>query len=278
MPLRRFLQFQLEQHLFRFRWLLPVLVMLFTTYVTFSGVLLQQLNHGLPVNVWDGLFTIFGNGNLLFFVLNVVFLYLISDLLPEKELGQLVVLRLGSRRRWWLGKMLALAFLTLCYAGITVGIVAGVAFFALSLSNAWSDAALKLPLEFYIHPDIVRSFPPWWAFIQVWELFILGWMSLGIWEMVIAQWKQNATWGFIGAMFINLGGLIAMRADLSAPLIYLAPHAHFLLNYHAFEESLGGYLPLWFSWCYWFLWIGVGGFVGLKLSANQDFYRGEHEK
>jgi hypothetical protein len=278
MPLRRFLQFQLEQHLLRFRWVLPVLVMLFTTYVMFSGVFLQQLNHGLSVNLWDGLFTIFGSGKLLFYVLNVVWLYLISDLLPEKELGQLVLLRFGSRVQWWVGKVLALVCLALVYAGINFGIALGVAYFALPHSAAWSQAATTIPLEFYLVPHLVETTPPAWAFFHLALLFILGWIGLGVWGMVLAQWRQNAWAGFMGMMLINFGCVIALLADLSAPWVFLAPHYRFLLIYQFLEENASLFPALWFSWSYWLVWMGVGGYVGLKLSAHQDFYREEHEK
>ncbi len=248
--------------------------MLFISYIVISGVLLHQLNYSVSVNLWDGLFSIFGNGNLLFFVLNVVFLYLISDLLPEKELGQLVLLRLGSRRQWWAGKMITLALLALCYAGINLGIVAGVAIFVLPLSGTWSQAVLNLPLEFYINPRLVEAMSPGWAFVHMQLLLILGWIGLGIWEMVIAQWRQSAVSGFIAAMLFSFGGLMVLRADLSSPLAFLSPHAHFLLNYHAFGESPSLYPPLWLSWLYWAVWIGAGAYAGLKLSVKQDFYRG----
>ena len=116
-----FLGYQLHWQLLRKRWLLPIPLVMFLAYrginyLTRSGDFLPEM---LAVNVWDLLFVTFGNKFNVYFVFALLFLYLVSDLLPETNLGQLVLFRLKSRKAWWLGKTLTTAR---SHAGLCVGL------------------------------------------------------------------------------------------------------------------------------------------------------------
>jgi len=79
---------------------------------------------------WDILFSVFSNGNYLLFVLNNIFLFLIFDITTESEFGQTLILKLGSREKWWVSKVVLLGISVICFATINITIVFGITSFS----------------------------------------------------------------------------------------------------------------------------------------------------
>lgn len=272
-----FVRFETEQLFWRKRWLLPLPIMLFISYIMISGVLIQASNYALQVNAWDALFSVFGSGNILFFVVTVLFLYLVSDLPLESGFGQAILLRLGSRRLWWLGKILTLGLAVVGYLIVDVGIVASVASFALPWQSAWSEGGRQMPLEFSIAPPAV-SMSPFFAFGQLVLLLALGWFCLGLLLMVVGQRARHALAGFTASTFVNLSGLMTFKADVPPPYSYLFIHQHLLFDYHSFGDAASPYPPFIASVLYWLVWIVLLSALGLRLAWRQDFLRHEQQE
>jgi len=270
----RYLYFQIEQKLLRVRWLLPIPTALFISYVVIGGVLVHARNYGLSSNTWDALFSVFGNGNLVFFVLNPLYLYLVSDLFLESGIGQLALLRLGSRRRWWLSKVLILGLAVLGYAGLNVGIVAIVATFVLPWENTWSQAALQYPMEFYLNPEAL-TLTSISAIRWLLLLLSLGWFGMGLLVMCFTLLSNHHLVGFTAGVLVNFSGLVALKADLPLPYSYLSIHQHLLFNLHSFGDVTTQYPTLPTSIYYWVLWCAILLIVGFWLAYKQDFMQRE---
>lgn len=275
--LLRFARLEAEQHLLRKRWLLPWPLLLFIAYITLSGNVVQSTNWGLSANSWDALFSVFGNGNVLFFVVTPLFLYLVSDMLPEPNFGQSVLLRLGSRRRWWVGKTLAMGVAVAVYSSLSVGIVASLASFVLPWQSSWSQAASRYPLEFYLSPRVLTLSPPS-AFAQLLFLLTLGWFGLGLLVMVVAQRLRHSFAGFTAGVFVNIGGLAASKTYLAPPYAYLFIHQHLVFNLHAFagEESI--YPTVSVSVLFWLVWLVIFFVLGWRWSLTHDFLPQEQDR
>ncbi|MDH5506976.1 MAG: hypothetical protein OEZ02_07120 [Anaerolineae bacterium] len=272
-----FMRFEIEQHFWQMRWLLPLPVMLIVAYIVVGDVAVDSLNYSLESNTWDALFSVFGNANLVFFVFTLLFLYLVSDLLRETRFGEGVLFRLGSRRLWWLGKTLTLGLAVVVYLSVAVGIIAGIAGFVLPWQPGWSQATMQLPLEFYVAPG-ARDIPPAAALGQLLLLLSMGWFCIGLAVMVIAQFSNQLVIGFLTGILVNLSGLMAERADTGPPIAYVSIHQHLLYYYHSFGDPKSVY-PAWIvSVLYWALWVGLFYRVGLILSAKQDFLAQEERQ
>lgn len=266
----RFVRFEIEQHILTKRWLLPVPAMLFIAYSTTGAVQIQPSSDSIKINTWDALFSVFANQNVLFHALTFLFLYLVSDFLPESGLGQPVLLRLGSRRHWWLGKVVLLSLGVILYLMVIVGIVAGTASFVLPWQVGWSEGALKSPEALYVRP-VVLALPPAFAFGQLILLLALGWFTLGLFTLVAIQLSNNSIVGFIAGLLVVFSGMAALRTDLLPPFSYLFIHQHLLFNLHSFGEAASSYPPLAVSIWYWILWSVLLIGLGLRVSLRQDF-------
>lgn len=269
--LLRFVRFEIEQHLLCKRWLLPLPIVLFIAYVRISEVLVRASNFSMSGNAWDALFSVFGNSNIIFFVITLLFLYLVSDLMLETGLDEAILLRLGSRRLWWLGKTLTLGLAVLSYAVITVGIVGVVASFVLPWRSAWSEGALQFPLEFYVAPAAL-AMPPACAFGQLLLLLILGWFCLGLLVMVVTQFSHHHAWGFVVGVLVLFSGLGALRAGVPPPYSYLFIHQHLLFNLHYLGDAPSASPSVVVSIFYWIGWIVLFLVLGYRLGLRQDFF------
>jgi len=263
----RLLYFEIDQYLLKSNWLLPIPIMLFISYIAISRVLVESINRSAKVNIWDGLFSIFGNESILFFVVTPLFLYLVSDLLPRPAFIQSMLLRLGSRKLWWLSKILTLGVAVISYIFITVGLAVGISSFVLPWQSTWT---LQHSVEFHIAPA-VRVLSPAYAFMQLIILLALGWFCLGLLAIVVSQFIGRPIIGLIVGISANFGGLVALRADVPPPYSHFFIYEHLLLNYHSFGISASPYPPLLASILYWLVGIGVLCMLGLWLSARQDF-------
>lgn len=272
----RFVGFEIEQHVFlRKRWLSPLPIMLFIAYVVIGAVLVRSSNFSLSGNTWDALFSVFSNSNIIFFVITPLFLYLVSDLMVEAALDEAILLRLGSRRLWWLGKTLTLGLAVLGYAVITVGIIGAVSSFVLPWQSAWSEAASQFPLEFYVTPAVL-ALSPASAFGQLLLLLVLGWFCLGLLVMVVTQFSHHHAWGFVVGVLVLFSGLGALKASVRRPYSYLFIHEHLLFNPHYFRDGPLAPLPVIASVFYWIGWIAVLLALGYRLGLRQDFFPQEH--
>jgi len=220
-----------------------------------SGVLIRASNFSMSGNAWDALFSVFGNSNIIFFVITLLFLYLVNDLMLETGLDEAILLRLGSRRLWWLGKTLTLGLAVLSYAVITVGTVGAVASFVLPWQSTWSEGALQFPLEFSVVPAAL-ALSPLYAFGQLLLLLILGWFCLGLLVMVVTQFSHHYAWGFVVGVLVSFSGLGALRADVRPPYSYFFIHQHLLFNLHYLGDapsaspSVVVSIFYWIGWCY----------------------------
>jgi len=271
---KRFLFFEIDQHLFQVRWILPIPIALFISYIVTSRILVTSANSSLSSNVWDVLFSVFGNGNILFFVLNVVWIYLVSDLPIEAQFGQLVMFRLHSRKQWWFSKIFLLIVLVLFYLCINAAIVAIIASFVFPWQGRWSEAVLKSPLEFYLNPQ-ATSLSPLFAFILLLILLILGWFGLGLATICATRFFNHAMTGFLFGLLIDAGGLIALKAGIPPPLEYFFIHIHLLFNLHSFFEIFSPYPHIILSMLYWVIWIIVFLVIGIKICLPSDFFSKE---
>lgn len=159
-----YLKLELQSYLFRLRWLLPIPVFVYlcmhaNDYLTSY---LAQIAPQLP-NRWDLLFVVFGDQYYLYLGLGPLFIFLISDLLPESNLGQMKLLRLKSRKKWWLVKVCTLFILTLFFLLLLLSFVSVTAYITLPGTTGYSELAqfepmfLNLDIRFFVKTSAAKS-------------------------------------------------------------------------------------------------------------------------
>ncbi len=266
----RFMSVEIEQYFFRWRWIVPIPIALFIAYIVTGNILAHGDNLSIESNAWDVIFSVFGNGYIIFFVLNVVLIYLVSDLPIESQYGKLIILRLHSRKQWWFGKISMLMISVLLYLIINVIIIGAITSFTLPWQINWSEVMLKYPMEFYLNPQAI-SLSPYFAFFILIVLLVLGWFGLGLATICAARFLNQSIVGFIFGLLINTSGLIALKTGISPPLEYLFVHVHLLFNLHSFNKASSPYPSVILSLVYWMIWIIIFLIIGFTICLPTDF-------
>lgn len=264
-----FLQVQFNQMLWRKRWLLPLPLLGFIAYRCTNAIQVSSRFNPLAPNAWDLLFTAFGNRFNVYLAIGLLFLYLVCDLLPEGALGQQVLLRLGSRKTWWLGKVLTLLGLTLVYVFGSAGLLAIMASLAFPWQAGYSAAAMAnpdqvgLPMSFF---RAIQPGPPWQVLGAYLLLLILGLFCLGLLMMVVTQLTRRYFFGLLAGCLALASGYIGLF--LSAPpvwsLILMSEHFTYMGQFPLRNVPLG------YSILYWAVWIALLAAGGLLISRRQD--------
>jgi len=267
---RSFLRFNIEQSVLRKRWLIIVPVVLFVAYIMGENMLVVAKNQGLSPNIWNPLFSILGNGGVIFLLINFLFLFLISDLPVETGFGALLLFRLRSRSKWWLAKVLTLAVAALVFAGMLLVFVGGVSSFAFPWSTSWSQLARGYAGRIEPNPAVLVLSPSG-AFLQLITLLVFGWFSLGLVTIVVSALVNNGIIGFLVGAIINVGGYLGYKGYLPHYLDNVSIHTHFLLDFHRFDTKVSMYPPFGASIIYWAVWIALFTTIGFLLCRKKDF-------
>lgn len=272
MPFLSFVGYQLRWQLLRKRWLLPIPLVMFLAYrginyLTQSSIYTPEM---VGVNAWDLLLLTFGNRLNVYFVFGLLFLYLVSDLLPETNLGQLVLFRLKSRTAWWLGKTLTLLILTLVLVLGSAGLLTGFASLALPWEAGYSQQAtlmpesVNLPMGYYTTEPLA---PPFVFLSQELALLVLGLFAFGLLMLVVNQLTGRYYYGLLAGGVVLFGSLVSTYLSGPPPWVKWLPGTH--LTYLAMLPVRT--IPLWFSFTYWGVWILIFWLVGLFISRRQDY-------
>jgi len=274
MRLLSYLGIQIRQYIIRKRWLLPFPVMLFIAYRSVNAIQsLLELYSGATSSVLDVFFIAFGNGWNVVLILTNLFLFLVCDLLPEPGFGQLALLRLGSRRMWWLAKCLTLAMSVIVYTLLTVGIVVAFAARFFPLDFTWSSLAIGTPESLNIPLFTPRNASAPEAMSQVLLLLMLGWFSLGLLIMVVTQLSRRFLIGYLTALVVLMASFAVSWISNPPTWIKLFIYKHLMFNHfpYPFRD-----VPVSQSVFYWGIWLLLLSGLGLYLSRQQDHLASRH--
>ena len=272
----RFVWIQITGKIIRKRWLIPVLIALLIGSNETNRFVLQRTGYGNSYNGWDILFSVFSNGNYLLFVLNNIFLFLIFDITTESEFGQTLILKLGSREKWWVSKVVLLGISVICFATINITIVFGITSFSFSIQEKWSLGAQLVPENSYLSAGMLATLP-FPLFIRVLSLLNLGWFGLGLFTLVISTFSRRSIVGFLAGVALNFVGLIIYKGSFSPAITSLSFPQHMILNLqYAKMQELLPVSSFHFSLLYWSFWILLLLFSGMQLGKRKDFFGGAH--
>jgi hypothetical protein len=264
-----FLKYQIRFYLLRGRWLLSLPVMGFIAYRSINAVNALSAMTGHPVNAWDATFYAFGSADVVYMVLAVIFLALVSDLLPEPAYGQSMMMRLGSRRLWWLGKSLTLVAATLGY--LIINLLTFLLFVgaALPWARDWSEYTRSDFIAVGLYKDVMLI-TPLKTFTYLVVLLALGLFCLGLISVTVTLAARRNVVGFLAGAGVLLSGYIGTTFAGSVTSWLM----NFLITNH-FELTPGVFpirnIPIGMSVLYWITAIIVLGIIGLTLSRKQDF-------
>lgn len=269
MNFKAFLKYQCRHYLMGWRWLVSLPVMGFIAYRSINAVNALSAVTGHPVNAWDAAFHAFGSADVVYMVIAVIFLALIGNLLPESTFGQSMMLRLGSRRTWWLGKFLTLAAATLGYIFINLMTFVVLVSMALPWAKDWSEYTRNDFIAVGLYKDAM-ALSPLTTFVYLLILLTLGVFCLGLISVTVTLAARRNLVGFLVGAGVLICGYIGTHfaGSVSSWLMNVLITNHFELTPGVFPIRN---IPVGMSMLYWISGIIILGAVGLSLSRRQDF-------
>ena len=277
-----YLQIQFQMVFMRWRWLLPIPVMVVIGYMMINYLQQYQLPDFLSqtqstpvVNVWDALFISFGNAHYMTFVIANLFLILICDMLPEPTFAQLSLFRLRSRSAWWISKILVMFSAAFGYTILCAIVIVGTAAFKLPISFAWSSGTYGYPANVLLPNFVVdqMSLPATVGTLLL--LVTLGFWTLGLLTQVITMITQKFLYGYFGSLLVLVGSYALCGSIVNSPdWIKLLPVQHNLCL-TMFPYPVRD-LPLGWSYLYWVVFLGIMFVAGYITSKRQDYISQQH--
>lgn len=272
-----FLRYQCYFYWLRWRWLSTIPVGLLLGYwacqvlrvlnwqTTFNeGVSSAPGGNALEAFIWA-----FGKPEIVYFVATALFVYLVSDFLPESAYEQRLITRLGKHSSWWFAKVFLVFFSTLLFAALLFGSFFLVVLQRYPLSAAWSPSGLNnfgMGLGF-----AVKNGTPVQGALSISTFLLLGWFAIGLLMLTINQLTRRSWAGFLcGALLIvtaNLGAITGGSIGGEGWLSYLLIQNHL------------EYTPLWSpmriipesgSCIFWTVWILICIVIGWISSERTD--------
>jgi len=260
-----FVSYKLRSQLLRWRWLLPIPLFFFLIYRA-HNYLQHLLANGSLVNWWDMLLIVTGNFQYLYFGTALLFVYLVSDLLPESNNGQLVVLRLRSRTKWWLGKLWTLALLATIYLLVLHLLVGGAAALTLPVEPGFSPQAQQNPMSVNLDFSRNPSVSPALYLLKNAGLMFMGFVTFGLLMMVVNQLTGKYYYGLLTGIIVLFGSMVGFM------LSGLPAWAKWLPGWHLSYINVMPVrtVPTNQSFAYWGVLIIVLYLIGAHISRRQD--------
>lgn len=177
-------------------WLVPVSLMLYGMITAVNFLPLQSESY----NLGDGAFLFFSNSNWRFYILNPLYLFIMSNIGNRHKYRELMLYRLGSRQRYWFGNAFVIVMFTAVYLFLIILSIEIIFIpFIAPAKQTWSALILS-----YYHdlPFIQNSSSAivWWG--TIWFLF-LSWLGLSGVAFVTTQITNRSSLGFFTAIAIN---------------------------------------------------------------------------
>jgi hypothetical protein len=251
------------------------LFLLIGTLAIVSTIIIS-IESGIGANIWDVIFTVFAGVTpeasafelALSYTPLFLFLILFGNLVKEDLYLQPLyfLLRIGSRRAWWLGKVASLAVAAFCYYSLGMGVIFGLASRFLPFSSTWSSLILY-PAQEQIEPVFIST----GAFI-FWALLLSTGTALG---MVLLQWILSLVTGnsFFAVILTMFGLIISTKlGTLNANLVKWLPGTQSAILCHNYFNPAVPNFSLTWSLIYNFLWVTVCTVAGIWCLDRIDLY------
>ncbi len=272
MKIQAYLKYQFHLYMLRWRWLLPFPVGLVLGY--WGGKVLQASilwDSSAQANALEAFVWAFGKPEIVYYVISILYIYLVSGLGLNRFSEQQVLLQLGSRSKWWLGKVGFIFMGTIGYAALLL-----ISFFIpviarYPLSNAWSPAS-------QVNGGINLGYAtlngtPVQAFWNIFIFLLVGWFAIGLFMLVINLLTQRAWPGYLGGVLLIICSKLGMIEG--GPIGGEGIQSFFMLQNHL------EFTPLWapvrmipqvYSWIFWSVWILLCLAASWFICKRQNLY------
>lgn len=278
MKIQTYLQYQFCRYILRRRWLLPIptgLVLGYWASKTMQA--LMPFNVTSQGNALEAFIWAFGKPEIIYFVISILWFFLIADIGSNRAYDQQVLLRMASRKNWWLGKVFFIFLSTISYAVVLLG-----SFFLpilprFSISNNWSPVSL-MNKGLSIGYSTMNGTPVE-AFWNILIFLLIGWFAIGLLILIIQLLSQRAWLAFLGSSILIICSRLGSISG--GPIGGEGLESFFMLQNHL------EFTPMWapvrvipqiYSWVFWAVWILICLGFSYFICSRQNFYATNREE
>lgn len=247
----------LPERILKRRWLIPIIFI--TTLVLYHDnvalAMVQQI--GVPVNAWDVVVGLLNNGLSVHHGLTNLLIYLVSDIALLEEFDQLVLLKTGSRWRWFQVQAICVVATVILYIALIIMIILGVTITTTPWNLAWSSAAVSILNRQGLPANAFLALSPLVTALFMLTLLGLAWIGISIVVSAITLTTQKSIFGFATGLALNYSTLIIWLNDIRSPLLdKLWFHQRMFLWHN--DAATGPLIGLFAqSALYWIIWIAI---------------------
>lgn len=248
----------LPERVLKNRWLvLIIFISALVAYVDYNTLILAQ-QMGVSINTWDVAIGVLNNRLSVHHGLTNLLIYLISDIALFGELDQLILLRIGHRRRWFQIQVMCIIATVIIYIALIIIIIFGITAVTAPWNLAWSSAATPIINQQGLPAENFLIFSPLPTALFMLTLLGFAWIGIGIVVTTITIATQKAIFGFMAGLVLNYSALIIWLAGIDSPLLdrFWFHQRMFLWQNELMTDTLNTLFVQ--SMLYWLLWIAIG--------------------
>ena len=252
----------LPERILRRRWLVPIGLLTILVLYHYSVVLAVTQQVATPVNAWDVVVDLLNSRLSIHHGLTNLLLFLVSDISLLEEFDHPLLLKAGSRWRWFQVQAICSITVVILYIALISIIILGVTITTTSWSLGWSPAAESILNRQGLPANIFLAISPLITSLLMLTLLGFAWIGISLVVSAITLATQKSILGFAAGLTLNYSALIIWLNDISFPLLgKLWFHQRMFFWY---DEAVTGSIISLFaqSTLYWILWIATS-LVGL---------------
>jgi len=216
---------------------------------------MQQI--GVPINAWDVVVDLLNNRLSIHHGLTNLLIFLVSDIALFEELDQLVLLKTGSRWRWFQVQVICVVTTVILYISLIIMIILGVTLTTVPWNLAWSQAAASILNHQGLPVNAFLALSPLVTTLFMLTLLGLAWIGIGVVVSVITLATQKSIFGFATGLALNYSTLIIWLNDVHSSLFDNLWFHQRMFLWHT-EAATGSLIDLFTqSALYWVIWIAI---------------------
>ncbi len=246
----------LPERILKSRWLIPIVfittLVLYHDRVALAAV--QQIS--APINAWDVVVDLLNSRLSIHHGLTNLLIFLVSDIALFEELDQLILLKTGSRWRWFQVQAICVVATVILYVALIIMIILGVTVTTVPWSLAWSSAATSILNRQGLPANAFLAFSPLATSLFMLMLLGFAWIGISVVVSAITLATQKSILGFATGLALNYSALIIWLNDDRSPLLDKLWFHQRMFMWH--NETTGSLISLFTqSALYWIIWIAI---------------------
>lgn len=262
----------LPERILKRRWLIPFVFITLLALYHESVALTARQQIGASINAWDVVMDLLNSRLSVHHGLTNLLIFLISDIALFEELDQLVLLKTGSRWRWFQVQAGCVFATVVLYVALIVVIILGITVTTIPWDLAWSPAAAPILNRQGLPANGYLALSPLTTVLFMLTLLGLAWIGISVVVSAITLITQKSVFGFAAGLALNYSTLIIWLNDIRSPLLdKLWIHQRMFLWRTDVTGSLIGLFTQ--SVLYWVMWIVISMIVLWSICRGIDIFQ-----